>query len=367
MKKLILIVCSLAVLYSCKKEEKGFKLLGTVENAQDSTWAILSANNKILDSAMVIDEKFFFTGIVEEPTEAILFLRGSEDRAYLFIENSKMSFIATKGNLIEGKTTGSKSQKEEDIYLDRLKPVEKHYDGISPMLWDKNLSRSTRDSLLVITDSLRQERFKISQQFIREYPNSYTSTNLLDGYKFAWGKEKTQQLYALMNKERQGSEKGKNIEKYIALNISPQIGEQYVDLELENVKGEPIKLSDMMGKFTLLEFWAAWCMPCRRANPQLVEDYKRFKSQGFEIYAVSLDEKKGSWIKAIKEDGLLWENFNDFKGRETEPALIYGVSGIPDNFLIDENGTIVARDLRGEVLTKKLEELFGEKQLAATK
>ena len=114
-------------------------------------------------------------------------------------------------------------------------------------------------------------------------------------------------------------------------------------------------------EYTLINFWASWCGPCRSFNPELVEQYKLYKDKGFEIFGVSLDTDKEKWRKAIEKDGLNWENVSDLKGNNNQAAVTYGVRDIPDNFLIDDNGIIIARFIRGQELDKKLKELFNTK------
>lgn len=369
MKKLPLLLASAALLFSCNdnpEEQKGFTLTGTIKSAPDSTLVILNKADDSIDSTYVLKEKFSFTGQADEPYHALIDLPTNREYAYVWIENSDITFSAEYGNLSEAVITGSQTQKEDDLYMIRLDSVDQAYDDIIPHLYEKDLSEARRDSLRAITAVLKQERFKISQQFIREYPNSHLSLAMLDGYKPAWGKEITKELFEELGPELQETKKGKEIAQFIKLNVNPQIGDQYVDIELNDVNGEPARLSEVMGKVTLIEFWASNCGPCRKANPEMVADYVRFSDKGFEIYAVTLDTKKDAWIKAIKEDGLPWKNVGDMKGKYTEAAIVYGVFGIPDNFLIDKNGTIIARKLRGEGLTKTLEELFGENLLAAS-
>ena len=122
---------------------------------------------------------------------------------------------------------------------------------------------------------------------------------------------------------------------------------------------QQLDLSDLQGQAVYVDFWASWCGPCRKSNPELISVYEEYKDQGFAILGVSLDQDRNNWIKAIEKDQLPWENVSDLKGSENEASLIYNVNAIPDNVLIDENGIIVARTLRGEDLKKKLEEVFG--------
>ena len=141
-------------------------------------------------------------------------------------------------------------------------------------------------------------------------------------------------------------------------------GSQFVEGELAaeiiqpNQEGENVKLSDFRGKYVLLDFWASWCGPCRRENPNVVEAYNKYKDKNFTILAVSLDSSKEAWAKAVAKDALTWEQVCDLKGWKSPIAALYGVRGIPSNFLIDPSGNIIAIKLRGEDLHKKLSELF---------
>jgi peroxiredoxin len=118
-----------------------------------------------------------------------------------------------------------------------------------------------------------------------------------------------------------------------------------VDVEVEDQNGSLKKISELKGKVVLLEFWTYCCAPCRQENPNLVKTYNKFIPKGFEIFAVSIDRDKESWLTAIEKDGLNWVDTSDLKGNKNEASLIYGVSGIPHNFLIDRNGKIIGRNL----------------------
>jgi peroxiredoxin len=140
---------------------------------------------------------------------------------------------------------------------------------------------------------------------------------------------------------------------------STSIGAMAPDLAFENPDGKIMKLSDLRGKVVLLDFWAAWCRPCRMENPNVVNAYNKYHKKGFEVYSVSLDRDKASWVKAIEADGLIWPyHVSDLGYWNSKAAKIYGVSGIPATFLIDRDGRIIAKNLRGAALENALKELF---------
>lgn len=140
---------------------------------------------------------------------------------------------------------------------------------------------------------------------------------------------------------------------------STAIGALAPDLAFPNPEGKIMKLSDLRGKVVLLDFWAAWCRPCRQENPTVVKEYKRFHEKGFEVFSVSLDRDKASWVKAIADDGLIWPNHvSDLGYWDSAGAKIYGIRSIPATFLIGRDGRIIAKNLRGEALEKALKELF---------
>jgi peroxiredoxin len=138
------------------------------------------------------------------------------------------------------------------------------------------------------------------------------------------------------------------------------IGQKAPDFTLNDVNGNPVSLSSKIGsKLLLVDFWAAWCGPCRRENPNVVKVYNEFNKKGFDIFGVSLDQTKDAWIKAIADDKLTWTHVSDLQYWSSAAARLYAVNSIPANFLLDETGTIIARNLRGEDLYNKVKEILG--------
>ncbi|WP_291921604.1 TlpA disulfide reductase family protein [Chitinophaga sp.] len=151
-----------------------------------------------------------------------------------------------------------------------------------------------------------------------------------------------------------------DMERAEAIAKKTAIGVTAMDFSQNNTTGKPVKLSDYRGKYVLLDFWASWCGPCRAENPNVLDNYEKYHSKGLEILGVSLDDKKDAWLKAIKDDGLEWAHVSDLKGWKNAVAKEYNINAVPSNFLLDKEGKIIAKDLRGEELSQKLAEIFGK-------
>ena len=134
------------------------------------------------------------------------------------------------------------------------------------------------------------------------------------------------------------------------------VGQKAPDFESIDPNGKVVKLSDFKGKYTLLDFWASWCAPCRQENPNIVEQYEKFKDKGFTVFGVSLDDSRSAWLKGIKDDNLNWVQVSDLQRWNSEPAQLYKINAIPASFIIGPDGTIIAKNLRGKALGEFLEE-----------
>lgn len=339
MKKALLFLFLTLSIFSFSQNKTKFSLHGKTKDIPDGTVLLLQnmLTNKFMDSVVVKNNTFLLqTKISSFPFQVVLFDRSSSAKT-IWLENNKMTFDATKTSFREAVITGSKTDSLVEAFRKESRAL-KSYD----------------------------EKVANEMKFVQDNPNNLASAYTLSVMASVFGKEKSTELFSKMSKENQESEYGKKISSLLLdLNdLKPvEIGEKYRDFSMINQNGIEKKLSDFKGKVVLLEFWASLCMPCRQENPNLVNTYNTFKANGFEIFAVSLDDNKEDWLKAIQKDGLNWEHVSDLKGRNNKAALLYRINMIPENVLIDKNGLIVGRNLRGENLNKKLTEMLSAEDL----
>ena len=311
---------------------QGFILHGHTKGIKDSVWFYLETadTRRCLDSTQVIGGRFTLSGRINEKAEQVfLHNAGFADYTRFWLENRPMQIDLVKGAFKQAQIHGSRTQKEQEALL----------------LAEKNLTT-------------READMQFNRDYIRRHPGSMIAVYILDVYASTWGRDSTGSLFDRLPRAMKRTEHGAAIAQFLSLNRDIGIGSSFADLNQPDTNGIPIRLSSIKGRFILLDFWASWCGPCREANPGLRLDYLRYKNSGFEIYGVSLDRDGRDWRHAIRSDSLSWTNVSELKGDKNTAALIYGVSAIPDNFLIDSTGKIIARSLRGDALTKKLKELL---------
>ncbi len=368
--KKVMFVLVILIMASCKNEKKivGYEIQGTVEGFNDSICEIFQFDYESVhfkDSVIIKDGTFKFTGTIDKPRSTLIKIKGMPGKKFFWLENIQTSVTIKDDGLNEAIIVGGEAQRMANLHELKKRPISNKMDSLNTIIMTRSragdLTDQETDTLYSRMRALDEERFEITKTFIRDFPNTLESARTLNESRFRLDKEVFAELFALMNDKTKASIYGKELGRYLKLNVDPQIGEKYVDFELNNVKGQKTKVSELSKKYTLIEFWGSWCVPCRESNPALKKVYEKFHEKGFNIVGVAMERSKENWLKAIKEDSLPWDHILDEKGARGDVATIYNIKGVPDNILIDDEGIIIGRSLAVEDLEAKLELEFNKK------
>lgn len=323
-----LLLISFLGLYAQK--ETPLNLTGSVKDVNEGTVYLQRFDNKIfstIDSAVIKDGAFAFSSTIILPELYGLTLDTAQTPLYIFLENNPISVqLDTSDYFRNSVVKGSKAQERFEDFKTKSTEV-----NIGDFI---NEDPGSIVSAYVL---YRNFSYRLTPQEIRD------NVNLLDK-----SLKSTQYVTVL-------DELAKTMETVQPGNIAP-------DFVSTSPDGRSERFSDYIGEnYILLDFWAAWCGPCRRDNPNIVAAYQKYKDKGFTVYGVSLDRNRDAWLKAIQDDELTWTQVSDLAFWNSKAAALYGVRAIPSNFLIDPNGRIIATNIKGKDLHNKLEELLSNK------
>lgn len=385
MKNLLLLLLVSTTFWCCENnvERTSYEITGQAEGIHNGIRVYLKgldANGRQvpLDTAIVMNEAFTMTGKVEEPSVSLIAADGVPGQLFFMLENEAMTIALDDEVLMKSEVSGSESHKVLKTYTDGLEELQKTELEALEKYRNAIIKKDSLqlDGLKAKVDAITKDINAYAIEFINEHPESYFSLNLLglEMNKPNIDVKAFVEAYDHLDEDLKTSNKAKAIkpkldkmyEDFKKLSYL-DIGKKAPEFEAPSPKGDMISLESIRGKVTIIDFWAAWCGPCRRENPNVVRIYNKYHDKGLEIIGVSLDgssrqkDPKKAWLEAIEKDNLTWHHVSYLEYFNDPVARLYNIQAIPATYVLDENGTIVAKNLRGRVLENKIIELLDGK------
>jgi peroxiredoxin len=367
----LIILFAFAILAASCEEEKGYFLSGTIEGVEDGTNVYISEISEETERPAIIDTTQVQNGKFEvdleennQPNLSFIAFDGIEGNIIYISEDEEITIEAYKDSLRSSRISGGKENRALNEYMSHLKEVNRKIkSGRADMKEAYNAQDSSRFATLQATEQeVKDNDMVFRKKILKKNQDSYVSLMILMdmlNMKVTPVKE-IQEMYQSLSEDLKQTTLGKGLEKTLEQQAIVAIGNKAPEFSAPTPDGSELSLSDAMGKVTIIDFWAAWCKPCRAENPNVVKIYNKYHDDGLNIVGVSLDRpgQKDRWLQAIEDDGLEWHHVSHLEFWQDPVARLYNIQSIPATFILDENGVIVDRDLRGDDLETRIRELL---------
>ena len=328
-----------------KDAKSGFFITGNLTGYEEgSSVSLVNANNGQPEATtQLVNGKFEFKGTLPTPDFKIISVNNQQPYLTLFLDNSKVEIKGDKSSIDAATVSGSKAHTDFLAFNAVIMPYEGMINGTEK-----------------VTDfSKFDAASKVLSTFINEHKESYiTPLAIYRLNQFTGDNQQMETLFSGLVQPVKMSPIGSFIAQQILENKKSALGKPLANFTQNDENDKPLSLSSLKGKYVLVDFWASWCRPCRDENPNVVDMFNLYKDKNFTVLGVSLDKSKEPWLKAIKDDNLNWAQVSDLKGWQNEVAAQFGITSIPQNYLIDPQGNIIGKNLRGLALQYKLYQIF---------
>ncbi|UGU16593.1 AhpC/TSA family protein [Sinomicrobium kalidii] len=367
MKKIGVLIFMALVAVACGNQNKdSYTITVKMDGVEDGKQVFMKKadeNNQPVDvdSTKVTNGEFSFTGSADTPQIHYIIVDGIGNIPVI-VENGDIEIEAYKDSINFSKMGGTPSNDDFYGFISGTRGIGEKINALRQQMMKASQQRDTVTiaTLQEAYADIQEEAKAYEVQFVNENPDSYISALVLEKMLLSKSQtpEKIKELFSTLSEEVKKTKVAQRISSRMEEESKVSVGAIAPDFSAPTPEGETLALNDVKGKVTIIDFWAAWCKPCRAQNPHVVSLYNKYKEQGLSIIGVSLDKKKEDWEKAIEEDQLPWHHVSNLKFWQDPVAQMYNVRAIPATFILDAEGKIVAKNLRGEELDAKLAELF---------
>lgn len=371
MKKYLLLLLATASIIACNKVGKDeFIIEGDATGIANGVSVYLQKQDSTglvqVDTVKVENGKFKFEGKVTAPGIHFVAVDKIEGKAVIILENGEIALKIRKDSIGKSTVAGTFSNEQLTIYAKESQKINKRMMAFQNANMAKfNEAQTKKDTVainaLMKENSVYQKEFeKLSMDHMEKNPKSYLSLLFLEQFlnQPTADMVKLKKIFDNLDASLKTTKEAKRIKKAFALKNDSKIGSVAPNFFAPNPTGKQVSLTASLGKYTIIDFWASWCGPCRAENPAMVKLYHDFHQKGLNIIGVSLDKTRAAWTAAIAKDGLIWEQVSNLKEWQDPIALQYKIESIPATYILDKNGVIIAKDLHGDALRSKMEALF---------